>query len=83
MRNIRTDLASELNEDAGALAGVRMQSEEVGGFSCTKVYVDSEEGAKKLGKPIGKYFTLEVGDVSLKNSVDLTDAAHSVASVIC
>lgn len=82
MRNIRTDLASELNEDAGALAGVRVQSDEIGGFSCTKVYVDSEEGAKKLGKPIGKYFTLEVGDVSLKNSVDLTDAAHSVASVM-
>ena len=82
MRNIRTDLASELNEDAGALAGVRMQSEEIGGVSCTKVYIDSEEGAQKLGKPVGKYFTLEVGDVSLKNSVDLTAAAHSVANVM-
>lgn len=82
MRNIRTDLASELNENAGALAGVRMQSDEIDGFACTKVYVETEEGAARLRKPMGKYFTLDVGDVAQKDSRQLAEAARGVAAVM-
>ncbi len=82
MRNIRTDLASELNENAGALAGVRMQNDEIDGFACTKVYVETEEGAAKLKKPMGKYFTLDVGDVAQKDSRQLAEAAKGIAAVM-
>ncbi len=82
MRNIRTDLAFELNENAGSLEGVRLQEIEVDGFACTKVYVETQKGAEKLGKPVGTYITLDIGDVSQKDAKELKRAAESIAKAM-
>lgn len=63
---IRTDLAVEARENAGDesenLHGVRveeytLQKEEI---HVTKVFIESKNGSKALGKPMGIYVTLEV-----------------------
>lgn len=62
----RTDLASEsfrqLGKDSGELTqlpGVKAQKEKIQGLDVLSVEILDETGAKTLGKPIGKYFTLD------------------------
>ena len=62
----RTDLASEAHrlynrgEKAGALPGVRAKQETLSGFEVTSVEILDGEGAAALGKPLGRYYTLEL-----------------------
>lgn len=62
---VRTDLAienAEMFRETEELQGIRIE-EEVGrtsGIRVTWVTVENEQGAKKLGKAIGDYVTLEV-----------------------
>ena len=62
---IRTDLALEAREGmvrAGeTLRGVRMQEYEYekAGVRVTKVFVDTKNAATQLGKPVGRYVTME------------------------
>lgn len=62
---VRTDLAienAEMFQETEELQGIRIE-EEVGrtsGIRVTWVTVENEQGAKKLGKAIGDYVTLEV-----------------------
>ena len=67
MLTIRTDLAAEAHalwqESAGettALPGVRAREGELEGFPLTWVEVLDEEGERALGKPRGRYATLDV-----------------------
>lgn len=61
MRQIRTDLAMESAgaHGAGELPGVSISSWESGGVTITEVQVETEEGARLIGKPVGHYITLE------------------------
>ncbi len=71
--NIRTDLAVETREMykkaqkiEDEIPGIETHVENVSeGFSVTEVEIVSEEGANALGKPIGKYYTLEVENLHL------------------
>jgi len=58
----RTDLALEARELHGedTLPGVTCTHTKVEGFPLTTVRVESEEGAKALGKPQGSYHTLDL-----------------------
>lgn len=58
----RTDLAMEAKEIFGGepLSGVRSEEGEAQGFPLTTVYVDTDQGAQALGKPIGTYHTLDL-----------------------
>ncbi|MBE5762153.1 MAG: GPR endopeptidase [Clostridiales bacterium] len=56
--DIYTDLASEMIEGGGENKGVRLQEETKDGITITKVEILSEEGAKSIGKPMGKYVTV-------------------------
>lgn len=58
----RTDLAMEAKEIFGGepLSGVRSEEGEAQGFPLTTVYVDTDQGAQALGKPIGVYHTLDL-----------------------
>ena len=68
---IRTDLAVEAREDtiSGAgeeqLSGVLFQQQEEGDgrIQVSRVLVQSEEGARALGKPRGNYLTVEAQDL--------------------
>ncbi len=63
MPNLRTDLAIEAHRDAQRLArqlsGVRASERTQDGVTISEVVVESEEGAKAVGKPVGRYVTFE------------------------
>ena len=62
---IRTDLALEarenMDEDAEGLRGVRVEEtyNEESEVRVTKVVIETKNGSKAMGKPIGSYITLE------------------------
>ena len=67
MTQIRTDLALEAAENlqaggpaAGELSGVVTRTEQRQGVSVTEVRILDETGARALGKPIGRYVTMEL-----------------------
>lgn len=68
--SIRTDLALEAGERAKEekrnLRGVSITEEyiEDAGIQMTKVVIESKNGAKELGKPMGTYVTLEAPDLA-------------------
>ena len=67
MAQRRTDLAVEAHElwregagETTKLSGVRAEDGQREGFSTTVVTVLDQEGAAALGKPVGRYVTLEL-----------------------
>ncbi len=78
--NFRTDLALEKREniDSGEIDGVISEKEEKNNVTVTTIYVTNENGSKALGKPVGRYITLEVTPF-MKNS-DLSDGRIEVFS---
>ena len=75
--NIHTDLAVESQErfkgDNVEISGVEVYEnvDDLHKVKLTKVEITSPEGAKIMGKPMGKYVTIEALDI-LENEVDLT-----------
>ena len=67
MQPIRTDLALEAKGSFASIPGIRTEQKEVCGHTVTRVCVTTREAAKRLGKPIGSYVTVE--------KIDLTDRA--------
>lgn len=85
----RTDLASEAHriwsesaEKTGSLKGVKACQEELNGHSVTAVEVLDEEGSKALGKPLGKYFTLDLEAHFERGSESFPRAAEALAELI-
>ncbi len=73
--SVRTDLAienAEMFQETEELQGIRIEEEtgQVSGIRVTWVTVENEQGAKKLGKAIGDYVTLEVP------MLDTTDVSY-------
>lgn len=65
---IRTDLAMEAVGPDGIRGesrypGVKVSIWEEGGIQITEVVIEEEAGARMLGKPLGRYITLECGTV--------------------
>ncbi len=60
--NFRTDLALERQEILGdtKLDGITSSIENKNNARISRISVDNETGAKKIGKPVGKYITVEV-----------------------
>lgn len=78
----RTDLALEaraLCPEAGSLRGVISRESTREGFSVTTVEITDEDGAKALGKPLGRYVTLEL-DPLLRRRPDAFSRAVSALS---
>lgn len=67
---VRTDLALEASESLrtkeGSLTGVIVEEEKVEdvGAVITKVHIETRNAAKRMGKPIGTYITMEVPGLS-------------------
>ena len=63
---VRTDLALEASESLrtreGALTGISVQEEKVPEIDAviTKVKIETKNAAKRMGKPVGTYITMEV-----------------------
>lgn len=85
----RTDLAVEAHEmwreSAGKiteLTGVRAEEGEREGFSATVVTVLDEAGAAALGKPVGRYVTLELDGLLRREEDAFRRAALAIAGEI-
>lgn len=69
--NIRTDLALEQKErfeaDNVEIPGVRLEEhfDEEREIRITKVRIETENGAKTMGKPVGTYITLEAPNMTI------------------
>ena len=61
MYQVRTDLALEAREkfqdDDVEIKGVRVEEEKNGNMTVTKVIIETENGARAMGKPKGSYIT--------------------------
>lgn len=71
--NFRTDLVLERRELVGEahVPGVNQVTREKENAKITEIQVQTEEGAQAIGKPIGKYITVEVPNFA--NETDLLD----------
>ena len=64
MFQVRTDLALEskekFEEDHAQIKGVRVEKQQISSeLSISSVYIETENGAKSMGKPKGTYITIE------------------------
>lgn len=75
--NKRTDLAAEL--DISECEGIRESVEEHGEISISTVEIVTDGAAERLGKPRGKYITLDVGRIWLSSDDELEAAAEAIA----
>ena len=81
-RSVRTDLALEARQlwqeqDASltSLPGVRASEEQYGNFCVSTVEILDSEGENALGKPVGKYITLELDGLLHREENAFSDAA--------
>lgn len=62
---VRTDMAVELVKDAGNIDGIKNEfSENESGIEISRINVFSKSAAEKLGKPIGNYITMDMGNIA-------------------
>lgn len=80
---VRTDLALESREGAGEKGrtgdGIAFREWETEGIFLTEVEVKNEQGEKVLGKPRGRYLTLEAPGLGEKEEGSHRDAAQQLA----
>ncbi len=78
---IRTDLAIECREMfASEIAGVESLAHDSDGITVTHVKITTEEGAEKIGKPIGNYVTIEIDAKILENEDVIDRVSNAVNS---
>ena len=83
MSYYRSDMADELRRlHPEALPGVRCGEEELHGLRCFTAEVVSEEGARALGKPCGRYYTLRLPRFFERGAAGFEDAAAALAALI-
>ena len=79
--SIRTDLALACREMfAGELSGVESENRDEDGISVTHVTITTQEGAQKIGKPIGNYITIEISDMNFEDDEICERGAKAVAA---
>ena len=87
MYQIRTDLALEtkekFEEDNVELKGVRIEEKKKGEeVTITEVYIETENGAKAMGKPKGTYITIEAPQLAEADDGYHRDISKELAEVI-
>lgn len=81
----RTDLALEAREMAaekGQVSGVNFEDSIRDGILCQKVTVLSEEGSRAIGKPIGRYYTLNIDSLLRRESESFSGTVSALVSVL-
>ena len=78
-----TDLAVERRRIDPDIRGVEYKSTEcgVGIWECVKI--GTEEGARSIGRPKGKYDTLGTGRMDLLSEDEIDDATEEIAKKLC
>lgn len=74
---LRTDLAIEAHSaQNGRVAGVNIKTRKENEIKITQMEIKTEQAARKLGKAVGKYITIELG--SIADGLAETDGAASL-----
>lgn len=73
----RTDLAAEL--DLTDKSNIDEHTETHNGITVTTVEVLTDSAAERIGKPKGKYITLDIGKIWLASDKDFEDAASLIS----
>ena len=83
----RTDLTLEAQEmlvkgepSKKDFDGIETQAKKEGKINITKVTITNDVGAQKIGKPIGNYITIELGDSELRSNEDYVHARSALVS---
>ena len=81
--HLYTDLAVERRRADSNIRGVEYTSSECdsGIWECVRIF--SEEGARSIGRPCGKYFTLNTGRMDLLGDDEIEDATEEIAKKLC
>ncbi len=62
---IRTDMALELADNAGEIRGVTNEIfVNQQGMEISRIHVETYEAAARLGKPVGNYITIDMGNIA-------------------
>lgn len=79
----RTDLAIEASTKFDTLPeGVELRRLDIRGLSASELRVLSDAGARSLGKPRGRYVTLELPRAVSRRSPDFADAAAALSELL-
>lgn len=76
----RSDLACELAGNGKSLCtGADWKTREVAGFSVSELIISTKEAAEVLGKPCGRYLTVECGRIDRLSAGDQRALSHLLA----
>ena len=78
-----SDLACERRRADIGIPGVAYREEKAGKMKWERLTIESEEGAKSIGRPIGRYDTLTLPRMDTLDEGDADDAAEEVARELC
>lgn len=87
MINVRTDLAIEAKEDYSKvhedeIDGVIVDKDTINDTKVTKVTIKNEDGAKKLGKPVGNYITIDIPDYTVYDGEIMENVSEVVGKTM-
>lgn len=88
MFQVRTDLAVEdrerFEEENVEVKGVKIEeSRKKGDMLVTKVVIETENGARAMGKPRGTYITLEAPDMAEQDEGYHREVSKELARILC
>lgn len=79
----RSDLACELTENGKSLiSGAEWKMREAAGFSISELIISTKGAAEALGKPCGRYLTVECGRIDRMSASDHRALSHLLAGEI-
>ena len=79
----RTDLAAEAAARLdNCPEGVTADTLNIHGCTVSRVVITSAEGAAALGKPVGKYLTLEMADYVTRRTLSFSDCASALRDLL-
>lgn len=78
-----SDLACERRRADTDIAGVIFKKESIGDFVWEKIKIESDEGARSIGRPKGSYDTLTLPRLDMLDDGQMEDAADEIAKELC
>ncbi len=78
MENIRTDLAREAREINPLIPGVSEDEKTFPDAHVSRITIEMESAARRLGKPIGQYITIEAPKLTQRD----TQTFHAVSQIL-
>ncbi|MBQ4561704.1 MAG: GPR endopeptidase [Clostridia bacterium] len=81
---IRTDLASEARRAVNLenIRGIWYSEKEISGLRVSDMKITTEEGSSIIGKPVGRYVTVECGKVWLLSDIEKENIVSVIAEYV-